>query len=185
MYEIMLMRNAKGWFTGYNSNVPGHEEGKVRATFVYNGGTPKYVAAINDVTTKGYEGIVFSGEVAGGALKPGRRALERQRLTLPQAVGRSRQGRSSRSAADKRRTHMLARSQRTLHRAGGVPLYSDLARSATASPHGCALSVAPLVGVAVAQHHARAGELHRKSLHPRFLVIETCAQRVAHRLAAA
>ncbi len=59
MYAVMLLRNAKGWFTGYNSNVPGHEEGKVRHV-VFNGGTPKYVAAINEVTAKGYEGIVFS-----------------------------------------------------------------------------------------------------------------------------
>jgi len=58
MYAIMLMRKAKSWFTGYNSNVPGHEHGKVRY-FVYNGGTPKYVAAINDVVAKDYEGIVF------------------------------------------------------------------------------------------------------------------------------
>jgi cation diffusion facilitator CzcD-associated flavoprotein CzcO len=60
MYAVMLLRNAKGWFTGYNSNVPGHEEGKVRHV-VFNGGTPKYVAAINEVTAKGYEGIVFAG----------------------------------------------------------------------------------------------------------------------------
>jgi hypothetical protein len=66
MYAIMLMRKAKSWFTGYNSNVPGHEHGKVRY-FVYNGGTPKYVAAINDVATKGYEGIVFGGEARGSA----------------------------------------------------------------------------------------------------------------------
>ena len=58
MYAIMLMRKAKSWFTGYNSNVLGHEHGKVRY-FVYNGGTPKYVANINDVVAKGYEGIVF------------------------------------------------------------------------------------------------------------------------------
>jgi cation diffusion facilitator CzcD-associated flavoprotein CzcO len=59
MYEIMLMRKAKSWFTGYNSNVAGHEEGKIRY-FLYNGGTPKYVAIINDVAGKGYEGIVLS-----------------------------------------------------------------------------------------------------------------------------
>jgi cation diffusion facilitator CzcD-associated flavoprotein CzcO len=59
MYEIMLMRKAKSWFTGYNSNVAGHEEGKIRY-FLYNGGTPKYVAIINDVAAKGYEGIVLS-----------------------------------------------------------------------------------------------------------------------------
>jgi hypothetical protein len=62
MYEIMLMRKAKSWFTGYNSNVAGHEEGKIRY-FLYNGGTPKYVAVINDVAAKGYEGIVLSATV--------------------------------------------------------------------------------------------------------------------------
>ena len=61
MYAIMLMRKAKSWFTGYNSNVPGHEHGKARY-LVYNGGTPKYVAAINEVAAKGYEGIVFSSQ---------------------------------------------------------------------------------------------------------------------------
>ena len=64
--RVMLLRNAKGWFTGYNSNVPGHEAGKVRHV-VFNGGTPKYVAAINDVTAKGYEGIVFTAEARAAA----------------------------------------------------------------------------------------------------------------------
>jgi cation diffusion facilitator CzcD-associated flavoprotein CzcO len=59
MYEIMLMRKAKGWFTGYNSNVAGHEEGTVRY-FVYNGGTPKFVGIINDVAARGYQEIAFS-----------------------------------------------------------------------------------------------------------------------------
>jgi cation diffusion facilitator CzcD-associated flavoprotein CzcO len=59
MYEIMLMRKAKGWFTGYNSNVPGHEEGTIRY-FVYNGGTPKFVGIISDVAAKGYPEIEFS-----------------------------------------------------------------------------------------------------------------------------
>ncbi len=58
MYEIMLMRKAKGWFTGYNSNVTGHEEGTVRY-FVYNGGTPKFVGIINDVAAKNYQEIEF------------------------------------------------------------------------------------------------------------------------------
>ena len=59
MYEIMLMRKAKSWFTGYNSNVAGHEEGTVRY-FVYNGGTPKFVGIINEVAAKGYQEIEFS-----------------------------------------------------------------------------------------------------------------------------
>jgi cation diffusion facilitator CzcD-associated flavoprotein CzcO len=66
MYAIMLLRNAKGWFTGYNSNVPGHEHGKVRHV-VFNGGTPKYVAAINDVVAKGYEGIVLTPDARAAA----------------------------------------------------------------------------------------------------------------------
>ncbi|QWG19431.1 NAD(P)/FAD-dependent oxidoreductase [Bradyrhizobium sediminis] len=66
MYSIMLMRKAKSWFTGYNSNVPGHEQGKVRY-FVYNGGAPKYVAAISEVAAMGYEGIVLTPEARSAA----------------------------------------------------------------------------------------------------------------------
>ena len=44
--DVLDHADAQGevWFTGYNSNVAGHEEGNVRY-FVYNGGTPKYVGA--------------------------------------------------------------------------------------------------------------------------------------------
>ena len=66
MYEIMLMRKAKGWFTGYNSNVPGHEEGTVRY-FVYNGGTPKFVGIIKEVAAKGYQEIEFRSLPQAGA----------------------------------------------------------------------------------------------------------------------
>ena len=59
MYASMLMRKAKSWFTGYNSNVDGHEYGKTRY-FVYNGGTPKYVAAISKVAASGYEGLTLT-----------------------------------------------------------------------------------------------------------------------------
>ena len=59
MYGMMLMRKAKSWFTGYNSNVPGHEAGRIRY-FVYNGGTPKFVATINKVAEGGYEGVTFA-----------------------------------------------------------------------------------------------------------------------------
>ena len=41
LYGMMLMRKAQGWFTGYNSNVEGHEKGTIRY-LVYNGGTPKF-----------------------------------------------------------------------------------------------------------------------------------------------
>ena len=59
MYSTMLMRKAKGWFTGYNSNVDGHEHGRTRY-FVYNGGTPKYVQKINEVAERDYEGILLT-----------------------------------------------------------------------------------------------------------------------------
>ena len=59
MYQVMLMRKAKSWFTGYNSNVEGHEEGTIRY-LVYNGGMPKYVSALNDIAAKEYEGVTFS-----------------------------------------------------------------------------------------------------------------------------
>lgn len=47
------MRKAKSWFTGYNSNVEGHEEGSIRY-LVYNGGMPKYVSIINQAAAMGY-----------------------------------------------------------------------------------------------------------------------------------
>ena len=59
MYSYMLMRKAKGWFTGYNSNVEGHEEGTIRYV-VYNGGAPKYMAKIKEVAQSGYAGMVLT-----------------------------------------------------------------------------------------------------------------------------
>jgi cation diffusion facilitator CzcD-associated flavoprotein CzcO len=59
LYEIMLMRKAQGWFTGYNSNVEGHEKGTIRYV-VFNGGTPKYRQKIAEVADDGYRGLVLS-----------------------------------------------------------------------------------------------------------------------------
>ena len=73
MYAMLLLRKAKGWFTGYNSNVPGHEEGHVRYV-VYNGGQPKYTAILNQVAMSGYEGIVFSSPARGGEEQERRRS---------------------------------------------------------------------------------------------------------------
>jgi cation diffusion facilitator CzcD-associated flavoprotein CzcO len=58
LYEIMLLRNAQGWFTGYNSNVDGHEKG-TRRHLVFNGGTPKYRQKITEVAEAGYRGLTF------------------------------------------------------------------------------------------------------------------------------
>ena len=58
LYDGMLMRKAQGWFTGYNSNVEGHEAGTIRHV-VYNGGAPKYFATLAHVAESGYHGIEF------------------------------------------------------------------------------------------------------------------------------
>ena len=59
MYDRMLMRKVQGWFTGYNSNIDGHEAGKIRH-YVYNGGSPKFRARIDSVASNDYEGLVFA-----------------------------------------------------------------------------------------------------------------------------
>jgi cation diffusion facilitator CzcD-associated flavoprotein CzcO len=59
LYGIMLMRKAQGWFTGYNSNVDGHERGTMRY-LVYNGGTPKFRKSIMEAAEQDYKGINFS-----------------------------------------------------------------------------------------------------------------------------
>ena len=59
LYEMMLMRKAQGWFTGYNSNVEGHEKGTIRYV-VFNGGTPKYRQKIAEVADDSYRGLVLS-----------------------------------------------------------------------------------------------------------------------------
>jgi cation diffusion facilitator CzcD-associated flavoprotein CzcO len=59
LYAKMLLRNSQGWFTGYNSNVDGHEKG-TRRNLVFNGGTPKYREKINEVAEAGYRGLTFS-----------------------------------------------------------------------------------------------------------------------------
>ena len=59
MYGMLLMRKAQGWFTGYNSNVEGHEKGTIRY-MVYNGGTPRFRKRITEVAESGYAGIELS-----------------------------------------------------------------------------------------------------------------------------
>ncbi len=58
-HERMLFRRSKGWFTGYNSNVAGHQEGKIRYQ-AYFGGAPKYNAMANQVVADGYRGVELS-----------------------------------------------------------------------------------------------------------------------------
>ena len=63
MYSMMLMRKAQGWFTGYNSNIDGHEAGTIRY-FVYNGGAPKYKRRIDEVADGDYQEVAFISERA-------------------------------------------------------------------------------------------------------------------------
>ena len=60
MYSYVLMRKAKSWFTGYNSNIAGREHGKIRY-LVYNGGMVRYSAMIRDVSKNGYRELAFVG----------------------------------------------------------------------------------------------------------------------------
>jgi cation diffusion facilitator CzcD-associated flavoprotein CzcO len=59
MYSLVLMRKAKSWFTGYNSNVEGRDHSKPRY-LVYNGGQPKFRQKVMDCEADGYRGVAFS-----------------------------------------------------------------------------------------------------------------------------
>ncbi len=58
MYEGLLLRNAKSFFTGYNSNIEGHEYGKIRYN-IYIGGVPRYAETLSEVSDNNYDGIQF------------------------------------------------------------------------------------------------------------------------------
>ena len=58
MYQGLLLRKAKSWFTGYNSNLKGHEYGNMRYN-VYNGGGPRYARMLSEVAQNAYTGISF------------------------------------------------------------------------------------------------------------------------------
>ena len=58
MYQGMLLRNARSWFTGYNSNIEGHEYGNMRYN-IYNGGGPKYSELLWNVAGDDYRGLQF------------------------------------------------------------------------------------------------------------------------------
>lgn len=59
MYQGLLLRKAKSWITGYNSNIEGHEYGKTRYN-IYNGGGPKYAKTLRQVADSGYDSITLS-----------------------------------------------------------------------------------------------------------------------------
>ena len=57
-YKGELQRTAKSFFTGYNSNVEGHEYGKIRHN-IYKGGVPRYANILSEMTDNDYEGVNF------------------------------------------------------------------------------------------------------------------------------
>ncbi len=57
-HERMLFRRSQGWFTGYNSNVEGHQVGTVRYQ-AYFGGSLRYAAVVAAEVDKGYPSITF------------------------------------------------------------------------------------------------------------------------------
>jgi cation diffusion facilitator CzcD-associated flavoprotein CzcO len=57
LYGYVLLRKAKSWFTGYNSNVEGHD---ITRYMIYNGGAPKFRKTVAEVAHDGYRGFVFS-----------------------------------------------------------------------------------------------------------------------------
>jgi len=56
MYQMLLLRKAKSWFTGYNENVDGHNRSR---NLIYNGGAPRYRKTLERVAAAGYTGIEF------------------------------------------------------------------------------------------------------------------------------
>ena len=58
MYSHVLMRKAKSWFTGYNSNIAGREHGKIRY-MVYNGGMVRYAAYTRAEAESGFQKLSF------------------------------------------------------------------------------------------------------------------------------
>ena len=55
-YENLLLRNARGWFTGYNSNVKGHETVRNRYP-AYQGGGARFAKLLREAMSDNYRGI--------------------------------------------------------------------------------------------------------------------------------
>ncbi len=56
MYGMLLLRNSRSWFTGYNSNVADRD--RVRY-LLYNAGAPKYRQRLAEVADANYEGFAM------------------------------------------------------------------------------------------------------------------------------
>jgi cation diffusion facilitator CzcD-associated flavoprotein CzcO len=60
LYNAVLMRKAKSWFTGYNSNIDGRDYDSKPRYLVYNGGAPRYLRQITEVAKGDYTGLVIT-----------------------------------------------------------------------------------------------------------------------------
>ena len=58
-YQLGLARSPRGWFAGYNSNVPGRPVGVPRHV-VYSGGAKKYRRRLAECVAAGYDGFAIS-----------------------------------------------------------------------------------------------------------------------------
>jgi cation diffusion facilitator CzcD-associated flavoprotein CzcO len=58
LYDKALIRKAQSWLTGYNSNLDGHEKGKIRHV-IWAGSFPEFRAELLDIAAKGYPGFNF------------------------------------------------------------------------------------------------------------------------------
>ena len=56
-YEKTLIRTARSWFNGYNSNIDGHDRPRY---LIYNGGAPRYREWLADVAANDYKGFELS-----------------------------------------------------------------------------------------------------------------------------
>ena len=56
LYQNLLLRKAKSWFTGYNENVEGHQTTRY---LMYVGGAPRYRKHLDEIADTGYPGFVF------------------------------------------------------------------------------------------------------------------------------
>jgi cation diffusion facilitator CzcD-associated flavoprotein CzcO len=56
MYDLLLLGKTKSWFTGYNSNVEGHDKPRY---VVYNGGAPRYRKHLTEVADNDFQGFAI------------------------------------------------------------------------------------------------------------------------------
>lgn len=57
LFHESIWSTAESWFTGYNSNVDGHDTLRY---MLYTGGSPRYRETLADVASNGYKGFCFS-----------------------------------------------------------------------------------------------------------------------------